>query len=71
MTFPVLQQALLCHAARFFTTQKNFPHCEMKVEAKKNRCESTGFFGVAGHMATLMSLRLAAWLSLSGCLAAD
>jgi hypothetical protein len=45
--FSHLAIAVLCFAARFFTTQKIFAHREiweeMKAWAKKNRCMSTGF----------------------------
>ncbi|MDP9645989.1 hypothetical protein [Paraburkholderia caledonica] len=45
--FSHLAIAMLCRAARFFTTQKFFAHREiwevMGARAKKNRCMSTGF----------------------------
>ncbi|GJH00898.1 MULTISPECIES: hypothetical protein [Paraburkholderia] len=39
----MLQHPLLCRATRFFTTQKNFSHREMAMEAKKNRRLGVGF----------------------------
>jgi hypothetical protein len=41
--FSIPQQRSLCRAARFFTRQKIFPHCEIRGETKKNRRKGVGF----------------------------
>jgi hypothetical protein len=43
----------LCHAAQFFTKQKNFSYREICAEIKKDRCLSTGpgyFAAAAGRL---------------------